>query len=552
MTDTQTKTQTKLMHHLIYPINALPSVQMVDAGIHDLLWSIDIKFEALKRYYEKVDAAILFYFSDIVIQAEAMGAEVRYSNDAMPSIFSPARSISVPNPNNVPRMKINARVLTRMDQEFPNKLRAAPVFGPFTVAGQVVGEETLLRMLVDDPKAVMNLLEKALEGARRYTDYIVEAGANLVSVADPLSVLIPPDKFWEYAGDLLRRLIEPYHLLPTILHICGDTLQIVEEMVKTGVGGISFDNCMDLMSLEDQIPHDVYIIGNIDPVEVIELGSPEEVVSQTSDLVHMMALKDNFVLSTGCAVPPFAPVENVSLFLETGRKTFTDLRHDIPQLSQISESVFTGNIEKTKKEVSVALEKGINPLVIVTSGLTRAIRKGSALYEVKRCFLPSILLMVDSFYKGFQLLESRLHRHDTQGVDIVLGTVKGDIHEIGKNLLKIFFEIHGYQVVDLGIDVDAEEFIEAYQHYSPAFIGLSAFTTKSKEEIGRIINSFRQKGGIDSFVIIGGAAVSDSIAHSLGADGYARDAIRAVSLVKKLLHESKGQRIQAKRLNKFG
>ena len=182
------------MRHLVFPINALPSCQMVEAGINDILWSADLKFEALKKYYERVDADVLFYFSDIVIQAEAMGAGVRYSKERMPAIGSPARSLSVPEPNEVPRMRVNTQVLKRMAGDFPDKLRAALVYGPFTVAGQVAGEETLLRMLIDDPEEVLDLLEKTLECAMRYVACLVEAGANLVWISDPLSVLIPPDQ----------------------------------------------------------------------------------------------------------------------------------------------------------------------------------------------------------------------------------------------------------------------------------------------------------------------------------------------------------------------
>ena len=528
------------MRHLIFPINALPACQMVDAGIDDILWSADLKFEALKKYYEPVDADVLFYFSDIVIQAEAMGAGVRYSKEGMPAIRSPAQSLSVPEPNEVPRMRVNAQVLKRMEKEFPDKLRTALVYGPFTVAGQVAGEEAALRKLIDDPKEVLSLLEKTCEFARRYASYLIEAGANLVWVSDPFSVLIPPDQFWEYSGIYLKRLFDSFLSLPTVLHICGDTYQIVQEIVRTGVRGISFDNCMDLLVVEDQIPDDVYIIGNIDPVEVIELGSSDEVVSRTSDLVSTMALKDNFVLSTGCAVPPFAPLENIRLFVETGRRSFSDFESDAPMLSEISHNVYAGNGEATSQGVMTALEAKVEPLTIITRGLTRGVRKGSAMYDAKLCFLPSILIMVDAFYKGFQVLEHRLDSGKPKKPDVIIGTVKGDIHEIGKNLVRIFLETHGYNAVDLGVDVPADTFIEAYRQYSPSIIGLSAFTTEAKKEMGKVISAFHGKGIRDVLFIVGGAAVNHEVSRSVGADGYARDAVRAVSLVEKILKQSKG------------
>lgn len=527
------------MRHFVFPINALPSIQMVQAGIDDILWNGDLKFEALKRYYERVEGDILFYFSDIAIQAEAMGAKVSYSKKGMPAIHSLAQSISVSDPAEVPRMRVNGQVLKRMEKEFPDKLRAALVYGPFTVAGQIAGEERLLRGLMDSTGEIFGLLEKTFECARIYANYLTEAGANLIWVSDPLSSLIPPDQFWKYSGIYLKRLFELFSSLPIILHICGDTYNIIHEMVRTGVSGISFDNCMDLLAVEDEIPDDVFIIGNIDPVEVIELGSQDDVIASTSDLVSTMALKDNFALSTGCAVPPFAPLENIRLFVDTARKVFTDIEPDVAHLSQLNRDVYSFDFERVGKSVMRSLNAGIDPLKIITGGLMRAIRKGSAMYELKRCYLPSILLMVDAFNKGLYLLKNKLDRGKPEKPDIILGTVKGDVHEIGKNLVRIFLETHGYSVVDLGVDVDTYAFIKAYQEHRPLIVGLSAFTTESRKEMEKMIHTFHREGIKEAFIIIGGAAVNDRIARSIGADGYARDAVRAVGLVRKLLQKAK-------------
>jgi methanogenic corrinoid protein MtbC1 len=436
-------------------------------------------------------------------------------------------------------MKINAEVLRRMEKYFPNKYRSALVYGPFTVAGQLIGEEKILKGILKDPEGIINIIEHAFECARLYALYLIEAGANLLWISDPLSALIPPAQFQIFASDFLRKLFELFDYVPTILHICGDTYQIIQEMVSTGVKGISFDNCMDLLAVEDQIPEDIYIIGNVDPVEVIELGSPERVVSCTLDLISIMAIKDNFILSTGCAVPPFAPLKNIRLFVDTAKRSFHDLRSHTPLLSQISQNVYIGNGEATKKGVENALDVGVEPLKIITSGLIRTIRKASALYETKKLSLPGLLLMVDAFYKGFQVIEDKLKPDAFNNSVIVIGTVKGDIHEIGKGLVRIFLEIHGYKVIDLGVDVPSKTFVNAYRHYRPSIIGLSAFTSASRREMPKIIQAFRKEGIGEVIFIIGGAAVNSEFARSIGAHGYARDAIGAVSLVRKLLRQSK-------------
>lgn len=528
------------MRPLVFPINALPSCQMVDAGIDDILWKAELKFEALRRYYEKIDADLLFYLGDIAIQAEAMGAVIRYSKEGMPAVKSPSQTLCIPDPANVSRMKVNAQVLKEMEKEFPDRLRVAQLYGPFTVAGQIAGEERILKGLEENQQEVFAVLEKTFECAKRYAQYLVESGGNLLWISDPLAVLIPPDQFWDFAGSFLRRIFKLFASIPTILHICGDTYRIIPEMVRTGVRGISFDNCMELLVVEDEVPEDVYIIGNIDPVEIIEIGSADDIMSQTSDLVSMMGVKDNFILSTGCAVPPFAPIENVRLFIETGRRSMNDLEPHFPLLMEISNDVYAGVREAANHLVAEGLEGGIDPLTIVNGGLTRAIRKGSAMYEAQKCYLPSILLMVDAFYEGFHVLEHKLEIRETSKPAIIIGTVKGDIHEIGKNLVRIFLEIHGHKIVDLGVDVAEEAFIKAYQTFRPSIIGLSAFTTDSRKEMAKIIGSFHKEGIKDVLFIVGGAAVNNEVSRSICANGYARDAVGTVRLVESLLRQPIG------------
>lgn len=525
---------------MVFPINALPSCQMVEAGIDDILWNAEIKFEAVKRYYQKADADILFYFSDIAIQAEAMGARVCFAPDAMPSVQMPARSVALHPPAKVPRMVVNAEVLKRMDRRFPDKTISTMVYGPFTVAGQVAGEQEILRGIMEKPQDVLGLMEKSLICAQDYSRYLLNAGADLLWVSDPLAALLPPDDFWRFAGEFLARLYEIYPSGPTVLHICGDTSQILEDMVKTGVRGISFDQCMDLLAYEDAIPDGVAIIGNIDPVEIVEMATPEEVAASVEDLVAIMGVKDNFTLSTGCALPPSTPIANVVRFIETGRASLSKLEPYSVTLAQLGDKVHRGERESVPKLVDRALEERVDPLMIVNSGLMRAVRKGSARYESRQAFLPEILLMVDAFYQGFRTLEPRLVVEGDRPPQVILGTVKGDFHEIGKNLVRIILEANDVKVLDLGVNVAAEEFLEAAKSHGAPVVGLSAFITSARKQLAEIVRSFQRPDVRPVSIIVGGAAVNQQIATTIGARGYARDAVGAVKLVKHILKESKG------------
>lgn len=519
---------------LVFPINALPAFLLAGRGVDELCHQGELKAAAAVDYYRQVPADLLFCPSDIVIQAEAMGAPVSYSAGGLPVVAAPAPRARQPRAREVPRMRVNAQVLRRLGREFPGQPRAAMVYGPFTVAGQVAGEQTLLRGTVQRPAEVRALLEQCLALARDYAAMLLETGAQVLWLSDPLAALLPPRDFWALAGQYLARLLA-IHEGPTALHICGDTSGILGQMLATGAGGISFDQCLDLLALEDSLPSQVTIIGNLDPVEVLELARPQEVQDQTEDLAQYMGLAPNFSLSSGCAPPPATPLANLRRFVDSGRAGLAALKPHADALFELAQAVHAGRRQAAPGLVRGLVTAGAPPLAILRSGLLRGLRKGGARYEERQCHLPEVLLMVDAFQQGFEALEDRLERGPAQEPQVVLGTVKGDVHEIGKNLVRIVLETQGVRVLDLGVDVPAQEFLAACRRHGARVLGLSAFTSGSRRELGRVLDLARREGPAGLKVVVGGAAVNQQVASGLGAQGYARDALAAARLVKGLL-----------------
>ncbi|MCF8030700.1 MAG: cobalamin-dependent protein [Desulfohalobiaceae bacterium] len=521
------------MQHLIFPINALPSIQLVDSDFLDIHFSPERKAEAAARYYSEIDADVMFYFSDVVIQAEAMGAGISYSRHRMPRVASPASKIEVPRPHRCHRMRANARTLRRMERDFPRAYRAALVYGPFTVAGQIAGEQRLLRMLSEAPLEAEALLEKCSRLAARYRDYLLNNGADLFWISDPLAGLLPPEQYTPWAGDPVRELFAASPGAPRILHVCGDTSHILPGMVATDADGISFDNCMELLLQEEMVPETVSLVGNLDPV-LVQTQPHEEIRKHTSDLAQLMGPLQHFCLSTGCALPPDTPVESVAAFVDSGQEALDRLKPWAADMLQIHRAVHLGRGNQTNNLIRSALERGAEPLSLLTSGLSRAIRKASARYESKLCYLPELLLIVEAFYEGFSCLEQRLRERPFRGT-VVLGTVRGDIHEIGKNLVRVFLETSGYRVIDLGADVSPEAFRQACEEQSPDLVGLSGFTSPSRLAMRETIRSIRNSpDGECISIMVGGAAVNPSRAGEMGSDGYARDAVEAMRVANAL------------------
>ena len=516
----------------VFPINSLPGYQLVDAGIDRIVLDADTKLEACQRYYDLIDSDILFFFSDIVIQAEAMGATINLSATAMPSIAAPAKSIDTPTPFNHPRMKANGRVTRLLKTRFPQKQMSTIVYGPFTVAGQLVGEQTLLKNVVHDPQGIRSILEKTLKTAMDYANYLLTAGADILWISDPLAALLSPKDFWTFAGDPLAAVFSRFSSIPSIIHICGDISAVLPQVIQTGVSAISFDQCMDLLVVEDEVPDHITIIGNVDPSETIEQGRLDQIEAAVIDLANLMGGKSNYVMSSGCALPPLTPIENIQVFTQTARKHLGRLKQQSEHLSAIRQSVYAGEREQTIRAVDTALDRNSPAMTLIDAGLMRSVRKGSACYEAQKCFLPDVLLMADAFYAGYGNMRKLLPQQSTQKVDVILGTVKGDCHEIGKDLVRIFLEINGFNVLDLGVNVEPADFIDKALSTNAPIIGLSAFITSARQQLKAVIEWAGKEGLKDTRIIVGGAAVSRGIAADIGAHGFARNAVAAVQLVK--------------------
>jgi methanogenic corrinoid protein MtbC1 len=201
-------------------------------------------------------------------------------------------------------------------------------------------------------------------------------------------------------------------------------------------------------------------------------------------------------------------------------------------LAPLAEAVALGDESATVELVDKSIATGDDPFLVINASLMRSIRRASALYDVKRCYLPEILLVVEAFYKGMGRLEPWIEKRKSSGSQVVLGTVRGDLHAIGKDLVKIMLEANGFGVIDLGVDVSAEQFSDAVRKFHPQIVGLSAFITTAREQLPGLIESVRFAAEAPIKVMVGGAAVNANIATQVGADGYARDAVAAVKLIR--------------------
>lgn len=206
-------------------------------------------------------------------------------------------------------------------------------------------------------------------------------------------------------------------------------------------------------------------------------------------------------------------------------------------LQELSESIIRGKLADAERLTSQALAEGIPPVEILNKGLIAGMNVVGEKFKNNEFYVPEVLIAARAMKGSMAILRPKLVETGVKPIGrCVLGTVKGDLHDIGKNLVGMMLEGAGFEVVDLGVDVSPDKFIATAEERQAQVIGLSALLTTTMVNMKNVIAALQEHGARDRFkVIIGGAPVTQSYADEIGADGYAPDAASAVEVVKTIV-----------------
>ncbi|HLC01867.1 MAG TPA: corrinoid protein [Anaerolineales bacterium] len=203
----------------------------------------------------------------------------------------------------------------------------------------------------------------------------------------------------------------------------------------------------------------------------------------------------------------------------------------------IYDAVVNGRRAEAEAKVGEALERGIPPEKILNDGLIAAMKEVGDRFECGEFYVPEMLIAARAMQSGLAVLKPRLTQLGVKARGkAVIGSVRGDLHDIGKNLVAMMLEGAGFEVVNLGTDVSPERFAAAVREHAPGLVGMSALLTTTMTSMKATVEAIESIGLRDKVkIIVGGAPISEDFARSIGADGYAPDASRAVTLAKSLL-----------------
>ena len=206
-------------------------------------------------------------------------------------------------------------------------------------------------------------------------------------------------------------------------------------------------------------------------------------------------------------------------------------------VQEVYSAVVNGNASEVKEKVQAALDNGVEAETILNNGLIAAMKEVGQLFEDGEYFVPEMLISARAMQAGMSVLRPILVDQDIKPVGkVVIGTVKGDLHDIGKNLVSMMLEGSGFQMIDIGTDVSPEKFLEAINEHKPDIVGMSALLTTTMMNIPKTISYLAEQGVRNKIkIIIGGAPVSQKFADEIGADGFAPDASQVAAVAKRLM-----------------
>lgn len=203
----------------------------------------------------------------------------------------------------------------------------------------------------------------------------------------------------------------------------------------------------------------------------------------------------------------------------------------------LAQSVIEGNADRVKDLSKSLLDAGSDPLEIINQGLIAGMNVVGARFKAMEMFVPEVLMSAKAMSTGVDVVKPQIADQEVQTAGkLIIGTVKNDLHDIGKNLVAMMVESSGFEVINLGIDIAPDQFVEAIKKHQPDVVGLSALLTNTLPYMKDTIDAIQEAGLRDQVkVIIGGAPVTQEYADRIGADGYAPEAASAADLCKELV-----------------
>ena len=308
------------------PILSFPCVSLLGITVKELISNSDYQAKGMELIAERTDSLASVNFMDLSVEAECFGAEISVSDDEVPTVkgriindIDDAENLIVPQVG-AGRTQLYIDAIRKACETILDRPVLAGMIGPYSLAARLFDVSEIMMDCYDDPDMVHIVLEKVTQFLIEYAKAFKEAGANGIVVAEPVAGLLSPTLEEEFASPYFKKIVDEVQddSFVVIYHNCGDNVPVMlDSILSTGSAAYHFGNAIDLeKDVIKKIPSDVLVMGNIDPAGVLRMGTPEVVRTETLKLLEKCSKYNNFVLSSGCDIPPMTPWENIDAFFK--------------------------------------------------------------------------------------------------------------------------------------------------------------------------------------------------------------------------------------------
>lgn len=305
------------------PVLSFPAVQLMNITVSELISSAEAQAQAMELVAQRTDAAASVSLMDLSVEAECFGSQIRVSDEEVPTVVGSivateeeAQALEVPAVG-AGRSGLCVEVIRLASQRITDRPVFAGVIGPFSLAARLMDVTEAMVLCYDEPDMVHILLEKATRFITDYCRAFKEAGANGVVIAEPVAGLLSPALEEEFSAPYIKKIVDAVQddSFLVIYHNCGGAvIRQIDSILSTGAAAYHFGNAIDMAEMMTHIPAGTVAMGNVDPAGEFRNGTPESIRAATWKVMEACCQYPNFVISSGCDIPPLSRWENIDAF----------------------------------------------------------------------------------------------------------------------------------------------------------------------------------------------------------------------------------------------
>ena len=307
------------------PILSFPCVQTLGISVKDLISDSALQAAGMKAIADRVPTGAAVSFMDLSVEAECFGSAIRVLDGEVPTVVGAivstpeeAEELQIPEVGSG-RTGLYIGSIAKASQLITDRPIFAGVIGPFSLAGRLMDVSEAMIYCYEEPEMVHTVMGKATRFLIAYCSAYKEAGADGVMIAEPLAGLLSPNLAQEFAHPYVKQIIDAVQTdhFAVIYHNCGNNAALmVKDIYRLGAAGYHFGDSIDLTSVLPDAPKDALILGNVSPSSQFYKGIPETITAETHRIMDACSGYPNFVISSGCDIPPLAPWENIDAFFD--------------------------------------------------------------------------------------------------------------------------------------------------------------------------------------------------------------------------------------------